>query len=71
VSGPVVSNGKIGFTGNLDTGIPFTDAGVKVQFLLVNSFTGTYNLQVTRLSDSVVFNFVGRHINGGIDSIGL
>lgn len=57
--------------GVLDTGIGFTNAGVRVDFTLINTNTGLYNLTVTRLSDSAVFNFNGRHINGGIDSIGL
>ncbi|HMN42157.1 MAG TPA: hypothetical protein PKE29_15030 [Phycisphaerales bacterium] len=57
--------------GALDTGIPFTDAGLRVDFQLLNSNLGSYNLTVTRLSDSMVFNFNNRHINGGIDSIGL
>ncbi|HVU62938.1 MAG TPA: hypothetical protein VHC70_03110 [Phycisphaerales bacterium] len=57
--------------GTLDTGIGFTDAGLRVDFTLVNTSSGAYNMTVTRLSDNTVFNFNGRHINGGIDSIGL
>lgn len=57
--------------GTLDTGIGFTDAGLKVEFTLNNVNTGNYSLRVTRLSDSAVFNFNNRQVSGGVDGIGL
>jgi hypothetical protein len=58
--------------GTLDTGIPFTNRGLRVTFTLTNSLTGTYDLTVERLGPSPqVWNFNNRQINGGIDAISL
>lgn len=57
--------------GTLDTGIGFTDAGLRVTFTLTNSLSGSYSLSVVRLSDNAVFNFPNRQISGGIDAISL
>jgi hypothetical protein len=57
--------------GTLDTGLGFTNRGLSVSFKLINVNTGEYNMRVIELVGNVIHDYNGRHVNGGIDSIGL